>query len=59
MNKTRAIEIASSPVMAKVTYEGVPIYIEKINEDNGIAYIHPLDKPENTEQVSIQNLEEH
>ncbi len=59
MNKKRAIEIASSPIMAHVTYDGVPVYIEKINEDNGIAYIHPLNKPEKSEQVSIQNLKEH
>jgi small acid-soluble spore protein H (minor) len=45
--------------MAHVTYDGVPVYIEKINEDNGIAYIHPLNKPEKSEQVSIQNLKEH
>ncbi|PEI91022.1 small, acid-soluble spore protein, H family, partial [Bacillus toyonensis] len=27
MNKQRAQEIAASPVMANVTYNGVPIYI--------------------------------
>jgi small acid-soluble spore protein H (minor) len=59
MNKRRAKEIASSPIMANVTYNGVPIYIESVNEDNGIAYIHSLDNPENRQQVSITNLEEH
>lgn len=59
MNRTRAKEIASSPVMAKVTYNGIPIYIESVNEQNGIAYIHYLHEPENKQQVSITNLEEH
>lgn len=59
MNKTRAMEIASSPIMADVTYNGVPIYIEAVNDANGIATIHPLDNPRERDQVSIQNLEEH
>lgn len=58
MNLTRAKEIVSSPSMIDVTYNGVPIYIEHINEDNGIAYIHSLDNPEDRQQVSITNLEE-
>lgn len=58
MNKKRALEILSSPNMIEVTYNGVPVYIDRINEDNGIAYIHPLDNPKKIEQVSITNLEE-
>jgi small acid-soluble spore protein H (minor) len=58
MNKNRAKEIASSPVMANVNYNGKPIYIDSVNEANGIANIHSLDNPKDRQQVSIQNLEE-
>lgn len=58
MNKTRAKEIINSADMINVTYNGIPVYIEDLNEGNGIAYIHPLNKPEEKEQVSITNLEE-
>jgi len=58
MDLSRAKEIYNSPEMIRVTYNGVPVYIESINERNGIAYIHPIDNPEKKEQVSIQNLKE-
>lgn len=58
MNLTRAKQIASSPEKAEVRYNGKPVIIEKINEDNGIAHIRFLDNPEKKDQVSITNLEE-
>lgn len=42
MNKQRAQEIASSPVMANVTYNGVPIYIQNVDKNNETARIYPL-----------------
>jgi len=59
MNVQRAKEIAASPVMAHVTYNGVPIYIEQVDEENGTATIHPLDQPENKQNVSVSSLKEH
>jgi small acid-soluble spore protein H (minor) len=59
MNTQRAKEIASSPVMANVTYNGVPIYIEQVDEENGTATIYPLDQPENKQKVSVSSLKEH
>jgi small acid-soluble spore protein H (minor) len=59
MNKQRAQEIASSPVMANVTYNGVPIYIQHVDESNETARIYPLGRPENEEEVSINSLLEH
>ena len=32
MNKQRAQEIATSPILANVTYNNVPIYIQNVNE---------------------------
>ena len=59
MDKRRAKEIASSPIMANVTYNEMPIYIESINESNETAYIHPLNQPKSKQEVSLTNLLEH
>lgn len=58
MNKQRAQEIAASPVMANVTFNGVPIYIQNVDEKNETARIYPLDDPSKEQQVSLSNLTE-
>lgn len=58
MDKTRAKEIASSPIMADVTYNGTSIYIESVNDDTETTRIHPLNRPDNKEEVSLTNLQE-
>ncbi len=59
MKNQRAKEIFDSPDMIKVTFNGIPVYIEDVNEDNNIAKIRFLDKSNKIDQVSITNLEEH
>lgn len=59
MNKQRAAEIAASPVMANVTYGGVPVYIQHVDEKNETARIYPLGQPENELEVSLNSLVEH
>ncbi|XEC93662.1 small acid-soluble spore protein H [Paenibacillus tarimensis] len=59
MNKQRAQEIAASADMANVTYEGMPIYIQHVDDHNETARIYPLDQPENEQSVSIDQLIEH
>ncbi|GLI08167.1 small, acid-soluble spore protein H [Paenibacillus tyrfis] len=56
MNKQRAQEIAASPVMANVTYEGVPIYIQHVDEERESARIYPLDQPEQEQEVPLNSL---
>ncbi|SHH74081.1 small acid-soluble spore protein H (minor) [Sporobacter termitidis DSM 10068] len=56
MDPQRAREIAASPVMANVTHNGVPIYIESILQDDVTAFVHPLNAPGNRQRVSISNL---
>ncbi|MDD9268287.1 small acid-soluble spore protein H [Paenibacillus sp. GCM10023248] len=56
MNPQRAMEIADSPVMANVTCNGVPIYIQHVDEGNETARIYPLDQPENEQQVPLSSL---
>ncbi len=58
MDKRRAQEIAESPVMANVTYNGVPVYIQHVDETNEQARIYPLDQPENEQDVPLYSLRE-
>lgn len=59
MDTQRAKEIAASPVMANVTFDGHHIYIEKVNEENGTATIYPLDQPEEKQNVLVDYLVEY
>lgn len=59
MNPQRAQEISASPVMANVTYNGAPIYIQNVDVDNETARIYSLDEPQNEQEVSLSNLKEH
>lgn len=59
MDKRRAKEIASSPVMANVTCNGEQIYIENVNANNNTANIHPLNKPADKQEVSLSSLKEY
>ncbi|WP_274649071.1 small acid-soluble spore protein H [Paenibacillus humicola] len=58
MDIARAKAIAESPVMEKVTYEGTPIYIQHVDEENETARIYPLDRPENEQTVPLRSLME-
>ncbi|WP_424768337.1 H-type small acid-soluble spore protein [Paenibacillus sp. sgz302251] len=55
MNKQRAIEISESPIMENVTYQGTPIYIQHVY-DNDTARIYPLDHSEQEMTVSLDSL---
>lgn len=59
MNIQRAQEIAESPVMANVTYQGIPIYIQQVDQDNETARIYPLNESEHEQEVPVHSLEEH
>ena len=58
MKIKRAGEIAVSPVMANVTYYDVPVYIESVSRENKTATIHPLNRPDSSQTVSVSNLVE-
>lgn len=59
MHAQRAQEIAASPVMANVTCNGVPIYIQHVDDKNETARIYPLDQPDKEEEVALSSLIEH
>ncbi len=56
MNVQRAQEISSSSVMANVSYNGKPIYIEHVDQQSAMATIHPLDNPNSKQSVSVSSL---
>ncbi|WP_219833997.1 small acid-soluble spore protein H [Paenibacillus sp. R14(2021)] len=58
MNTQRAQEITASPVMANVTCDGVPIYIQHVDADAGTARIYPLDQPGEEQTVALSSLTE-
>ncbi|MBM7573409.1 small acid-soluble spore protein H [Aquibacillus albus] len=58
MDAKRAQEIASSPVMSNVICNGEKIYIEHVDQSNGVATIHSLNNPQNKQSVSVNNLME-
>ncbi|MBP3038658.1 small acid-soluble spore protein H [Bacillaceae bacterium Marseille-Q3522] len=59
MDKQRAQEIVVSPDMVNVTYEGVPIYIQHVDENKETARIYPLNEPDNEQEVPLNKLHEH
>ncbi|WP_338472271.1 small acid-soluble spore protein H [Niallia sp. XMNu-256] len=58
MDAKRAQEIVSSQQMINVTYNGKSIYIEHVDQGNGVATIHPLNDPNQKQSVPVTNLTE-
>ncbi|CAM4423485.1 Small, acid-soluble spore protein H [Paenibacillus alkaliterrae] len=58
MNIQRAQEIAASPNMENVEYNGVRVYIQHVNEENDTARVYPLDQPDQEQEVPIRSLSE-
>ena len=58
MDAKRAQEIASSPEMANVICNGQQIYIEHVDQQNGVATVHPLDNPNQKMSVAVNELME-
>jgi small acid-soluble spore protein, H-type len=58
MNVQRASEIAASPIMANVTLDGTPVYIQHVDEAEEVARVYPLDRPEQEMNVSVRQLVE-
>lgn len=56
MDSQRAQEISFSSIMTNVTYNGKQIYIEHVDQQKGLATIHPLDEPNKKQTVSVTSL---
>jgi small acid-soluble spore protein H (minor) len=58
MDSQRAKEILETPYMISVTLSGIPIYIQKVNEDQQTAQVFPLDEPNHEQEVALDRLVE-
>lgn len=58
MDSQRAKEIAKSPDMKYVTYNGEQVYIQHVDEEKKMARIFPVDQPDAEMEVSIEQLQE-
>jgi len=59
VNAQRAAEIISSKDTIEVELEGQPVWIENVDEANGMATVQIGAKPTNTKTVSVERLREH
>lgn len=58
MDAKRAQEISSSQNMTTVTHNGENVYIEHVDQDKGLATIHPVNNPTSKQSVSVDSLQE-
>jgi len=56
MDSQRAKEILESPHMISVTVLGIPIYIQRVNEDQQTARVFPLDEPIFEQDISLDKM---
>lgn len=59
MNVQRAKEISEMSEMANVTFQGIPVYIQHVNEGNETARIFPVNEPQMEQTVPLSALSEH
>ena len=59
MDKRRAKQIVASPIMADVTYNEMPIYIENVNGNKATANVRYLNESGNVFEVPLNKLFEH
>lgn len=58
MDVQRAKEIAASPGLEHVLYNGKRIYIQHVDEQKETARIYPLDDPASEQNVAVSQLRE-
>lgn len=56
MNVGRAKEIVESMDMINVTYEGMPVIIQHVDDTTRMARIYSKSDPENEREVPVLNL---
>ncbi|WEG13005.1 H-type small acid-soluble spore protein [Pullulanibacillus sp. KACC 23026] len=58
MDANRAREILEANYMIQVNLAGIPVFIQKVNEDGLTAQVFPLDEPDHEQVVTLNQLEE-
>ncbi|CAH1215999.1 Small, acid-soluble spore protein H [Paenibacillus auburnensis] len=58
MDVKRAKDIYASKEMISVHLDGEPVWIERVDEANGMATVQVGSRPTNTHTVGVERLEE-
>jgi small acid-soluble spore protein H (minor) len=58
MDIQQAYQIVQSTARTEVRYQGVSVWIDKIDEDTETAHVHSVNDPDDKKIVSIQDLKE-
>lgn len=58
MNVTRAREIVQSTDKITVTYQGAPVWIDGVDEQNATAQVHEEASPSIKRTVAVDQLQE-
>lgn len=54
----RAKEILQSQTLVNVSYRGIPIYIQDIDEERQMAKVFPIDEMDHEQDVDLEGLHE-
>lgn len=58
MNIQRAVDIFNASETYKVSLEGEPVWIEHVDQQNGMATVQVGSRPTNTLTVNVDRLKE-
>ncbi|MEC0175289.1 H-type small acid-soluble spore protein [Paenibacillus favisporus] len=58
MDARRALDIYQAKDTIPVNLEGVPVWIEKVDVDNGVATVQVGTRPTDTQTVNVERLQE-
>ncbi|MGC5326935.1 H-type small acid-soluble spore protein [Brevibacillus sp. SYSU BS000544] len=58
MDVNRALQIVQSEEKIQVMYQGVPVWIDGVEEATNTVRIHPESDPKDTKRVSVKLLDE-
>jgi len=58
MDVGRAKQIVDSPETIEVLYQGVPVWIQNVNEGNETARVYTRENPDDEKVVSVNELRE-
>jgi small acid-soluble spore protein H (minor) len=58
VNTGRAKQIVDSPTEIQVHYQGVPVWIQNVNEGDETARVYTRDNPDDEKVVAVAELNE-
>lgn len=58
MDVSRAAEIVQSPQRIEVEFQGMPIWIDEVDERSKTARVYPENNPEAKQTVPVEELQE-